>query len=588
MSGIYAFTGSVPCRDIIIDGINRLCSKGKELCGTAVNTEDKISLFKIHGSPKTLLEMAESINNEGCTGLAECANACRAKPSAITSVPCASEKLAVAVNGNVENFDELRRRLKVSFPVATDEDLLLALLSFAEGNGFLQKLKYTAELLTGAPSVVFITSEENAVYCRAGEYPLAVGIYENGCAVTSEMSALENGAKRYFILEKGESARITKERCAVYDEKLKRIKKPLLPVPEIKSFENDFGINEEIFCLPLAVKDTLSKLIKDNRLLLGSFAPSRRSVEKIERIIITGCGASYRAAMLGAYGIEQLCDIPCCAYPAGELRYSPAVFTKTTLLIAVSEKGENADAFSCMKRAEAFGAKALAVTSAPYSFLSKESDYTVSPCAEFSRADLSLRAFISGALTLNLTALYLGFSKEIISDIYYNVSLKMAEMLPGKISASIKPNSALNGLSERLKSSSRTVVTGLCADYALAAEAAEKLRSISGVNAISFNLAELENENSEYINSSDIIAFITSAELLEKALFRLRRLKALGADITIVTSTNLEEEISGFEKVVTFADSIPLFNWLSAVSCIYKAAANASLKEEESQDKTAV
>lgn len=588
MSGIFAFAGSIPCRDLILDGINGLKRRGNDLCGTAIRGNGIITLFKIQGSPDTLLSKAESIKNAGYTGLAECKNACRAKPSAITSVPCASEKLAVAVDGNIENFDELKRRLKVSFPIATGEDLLLALMSVHGEENILKRLNAVISEVDGNPTAVIITADEDAVYCRAGSAPLTVGIYESGCSVASEIQALTNGAKRYFTIESGECARITKERAVVYDERLKRVKKPLLPLPEIKIYENDFSLDNEVFCLPVAVKDTLSALIKNGELTLGGYQPSHRNIDKLSGIILTGSGDSYRAAMLGAAGLEQLCDIPCRVYPSGDLRLSPAVFSRSTLLIAVSPRGEDENTIACVKRAQAFGAKTLAVTGAPYSYLARICDDTINTNSDFSNGDICLRSFISGALALSLLALKIGFECEIISNIYLNVSLKMAEMLPGKISGAVKNSAGINALSEIFKSSENLIFCGVCADYAVSAEAAHKVRSVLNLNAIAFNLAEMENESDEYLKNSNVIAVITSGETLQKALTYLRRLRIRGAAVTIITSANLEEEISDFEGVIPFSDSIPLFNWAGAISCIYKAAAEAALSRDESTAQKAI
>lgn len=588
MSGIFAFTGSVPCRDVLLNGLVSLGRRGGELCGTAIRGENGINIFKIHGSPEALTSKAESIKNEGYTGLSECNNSERAKPSAITSVPCASEKIAVAVDGDIENFDELRRRLKVAFPIATNEDLMLALLTLNDGDTPLKRLDTVMDCVSGNPTVVFITSDEEAVYCRAGDAPLEIGIFDSGCAVASELQALSDGAKRYFTLESGEFARITKERAAAYDERLKRIKKPLLPMPDIKIFENDFPLEDEVYCLPVGIKDTLGALIKNGGLTLCGFDPTKRAVEKFSRIIITGSGSSFRAALLGQTGIEQLCDVPCSAFPSGELRYSPAVFNRSTLLIAVSCRGENESTVACVKRAQSFGAKTVAVTSAPYSYLARLCDRTINVNTDFTSGDVCLRSFISSALALNLIALKLGYISGIISDIYLNVSLKIAEMLPGKVSSAIKASAALDALADIFEGSEKIIFSGLCADYALSVEAAKKLRDITNFNALSLNLAEAENESEGFIKSSNVIAIITNRELLPKALRILRRLRARGAAVTIITSANIEEEISDFEGVISFSDSIPLFNWVSAAACIYKAAVNAAPESKDAQEQRAV
>lgn len=586
MSGIFAYTGNELCRDIIFGGIACLEHRGRELFGSAIKGESGISLFKSTGSPKELKENIQKIKSEGFTGLAECKNASRIKASAITSVPCAGGGFAVSLDGEIENFEQLKRRLNVSFPVASDEDLALALMCTSDETQTLFRLNSVMNAIEGSPTAVVITDSEEAIYCKAGEAPLIIGIFEEGIAVASELYALLPQAKRYLVLEEGELAKITKERALIYDEKLRRRKKPLLPIPEIRAFENDFRLKDEVFCLPVAVKDTLTSLVKGGELTLDGFNPSRRRIEKTKRVIFTGSGDSFFAAALGAHFIEQLSDLPCEAYPSGELRFLPKLFDRGTLLIAVSSRGESADTVFCAKRAASFGAKTLAITSAPHSFLARCCDETISPNSDFTSGEVCLRSFISSGLTLCLAALRLGLTNEVISEIYFNVALKIAEMLPGKISAAVKPSQGINALAKDIINSESVMLTGLGADLSTCADSAEKIRKITGVFCFSKSLTEAENEAGEFIKRTKIIAVISNGELLTRALRHLRRLTLVGADITLIAAEGLEEEITGFEKTIAFPDSIPLFNWCTGAVCLYSAAVTAKqLIENESADK---
>ena len=130
--------------------------------------------------------------------------------------------------------------------------------------------------------------------------------------------------------------------------------------------------------------------------------------------------------------------------------------------------------------------------------------------------------------------------------------------------------------------------TGLCADRAIAGEAAEIFRDTAGINAFHLSLAELENEDSEYLKSSKIIAVITDKEYAYKTLKTAGQLATSGIDITIVAGESIAQELFEAKNVLTYPDSLPLFNRICAAATLYNAAVTALFLTGEGKEQKAV
>lgn len=584
MSGIFGYIGTEQCKDILTAGISSLEKRGADTTGIVIKCKDDFIAIKTKGGTSDLKQKAAAVKNESTIGIAQCDKAMRCKATQLTAKPACNNLFAAAMDGTIENFDDLKRWTNNPFPIATDEDLLLAMLCVGNDPNKLEIIKKFDTLIRGTPSYAFISNDENTIYCKAGSRPIVIGISSNGFYLSSEIGAITSLADRYIFLDENEAAKITADKAIIFDSRYKKIKKTILETPDAVYFENDYSIKDEIFYCPLTVKETYRRFIQNSKINFDNLKLNHRAVDKLSRIIITGTGGSYNTAEISAYNFSMVTDIPTNAYPAGELRYSGCVIDRNTLLIAISHRGESEDTIACVKRFKAIGAKTIAVTSNASSYLAKLCDSIINPNCDFDINEISLRSFISNYLAMSFLALHIGCKSGIVNELYLNVTIKMAEMLPGKISSAIKPSPAIEKAAGMLSQTENVFVTGLGADYALSLEGADKLRKIAKVNASAYCVSELVQKCTSILDGSLVIAFITNKELLHKALYSLRRAKALGAKIIIITTENIEEEINDFESIISFNDSVPLLNPPACIAGLYKIAIIA----DEIKNKTEI
>jgi glucosamine 6-phosphate synthetase-like amidotransferase/phosphosugar isomerase protein len=158
----------------------------------------------------------------------------------------------------------------------------------------------------------------------------------------------------------------------------------------------------------------------------------------------------------------------------------------------------------------------------------------------------------------------------------------MAEMISGKVSSSIKNVPRLSESANILSSAECVFVAGYGADYALACEATDKLRSVARINASAYELGELDC--TPFANDTVVLAVLTNPEFVHIATRYLRRIKSLGARVVIYTTETIEEVIDDFDFIYSVNDSVALFNHLPCITAIYKTAIIVAQEKKEIKD----
>ena len=84
---------------------------------------------------------------------------------------------------------------------------------------------------------------------------------------------------------------------------------------------------------------------------LGGITLTDEEIRGINRIVITACGTSWHAALIGEYMLEDLAGIPVEVEYASEFRYRNPVIEPGTLVLAISQSGETADTLAALREA---------------------------------------------------------------------------------------------------------------------------------------------------------------------------------------------------------------------------------------------
>ena len=117
------------------------------------------------------------------------------------------------------------------------------------------------------------------------------------------------------------------------------------------------------------------RIIKNEaKVRLGGLKDCIPEILNAKRIIITACGTSWHAGLIGSYVIEELVRIPVNVEYASEFRYRETVVGPETVVIAISQSGETADTLAAIKKAKSLGALTIGVVNVVGSSIARETD----------------------------------------------------------------------------------------------------------------------------------------------------------------------------------------------------------------------
>ena len=131
-------------------------------------------------------------------------------------------------------------------------------------------------------------------------------------------------------------------------------------------------------------------------------------LRQIERIVLSGCGTAFHAAMVGEYLIESLAHIPVECEFASELRYRNLPMTRDTLVFVISQSGETADTLAALRESQRKGHRTLGICNNVASTIARESDGGVYMHAGPEIGVAATKSFTSQLTIVTLLALLLG------------------------------------------------------------------------------------------------------------------------------------------------------------------------------------
>lgn len=306
MCGIFAYTGSKDCREMLVDGLKKLEYRGYDSAGIAcINEEKQVFLQKAVGRVSALASKVDAHLDEKkyATGIAHTRWATHGGVTEANTHPHMSqnERFYIVHNGIIENYKQLKKSLEdqYQFYSQTDTEVVVKLIeSLYDGNLKSTMEKVSAELV-GAYSLAVIDRENPGliVGIKLGS-PLIVGKGESGIFIASDVNALSDLAESYTILEDHEMVVIKNGDYRVYmagalQEKQEETLEKNTDIHELGDFES--FTEKEIYEIPNILENVFSGRIDFQNKEIRNETLDRLSELDINRICIVSSGSSYYA-----------------------------------------------------------------------------------------------------------------------------------------------------------------------------------------------------------------------------------------------------------------------------------------------------
>lgn len=567
MCGIIGFTGEGFSVDNLIAGLKGLEYRGYDSAGVSALVGERLVTLKTAGRVKKLAEKVEKSEFFGASAMIGHTRwATHGAPTETNAHPQVSADglFAVVHNGIVENAEELREELikdGVRFASDTDTEVIPNLFSKYFNGDLKETAVKTFSKLKGSFAVCLICKGLGGrMVAAAKDSPLAVGISEKRCVLSSDAHLLGSLAEEIYRLESREFAVIDGNRAEFFGSDGKRVNKSPanLTGGAEKTGKEGFPhyMLKEMFEQPQAVRETLGAFIKDGRIGFEEFGLS--SVQNYDKLLILGCGSAYNAGLVGKAVTERLSGLPTEVCLASEYRYGAVPTDQKTLCVAVSQSGETADTVSAVKEAKKRGAFVVALVNNPHTLLSAHADLTLLTRAGREVAVATTKCYSAQLAVFYLLGIFFGVQKGKVSEEEERKLVKELLSLPEKIEKCLELSEKACDLAGEISGFGSVFFIGRGIDALTSAECSLKLKEISYIHSEAYAAGELKHGSIALIEEgTSVFALCSEERLAQKTESNLREVEARGGKVVISATKGVKV---GRNPTFELPETNPLFS----------------------------
>lgn len=567
MCGIVGYVGARDCSDVLVSALTKLEYRGYDSAGIAVFDEDNnIKTVKTKGKLKDLVEKLEREGKpDGHVGIGHTRWATHGEPSDVNSHPHSGARVTIVHNGIIENYIELKEFLISkgrTFLSDTDTEVVAQLLDYKYNGNPLETIDDVMAELRGSFALgIMFKDFPDRIYAVRRESPLIVGVADGECFIASDVTAILQYTRKYYLLDHDEIATLSGDGVQFVDEHLDPIEK------ELKTADWDMEAAEkggyphfmikEINEQPDAVKTTIIPRIKNGLPCFEECGITLEKIKDFKNITIVACGSAMHAGMVGKYVIEDLARVPVNVDIASEFRYRNPIVGEGDLVIIISQSGETADSLAALRLAKKKGAATLAIVNAKGSSIAREADMLIYTLAGPEIAVASTKAYITQLAVMYLFAFELALAKEKVSEAECKRLVSALLKMPKAIQYVIDNcEEKCKYISTKLLTADSLLYIGRRLDYALSMEGSLKLKEVSYIHSESYAAGELKHGTISLIEDCmPVIAVATQTDIIPKTISNIVEVKSRGAKVILVCTDACARELK--EGVADYVIELP-------------------------------
>ena len=544
MCGIIGYIGEREIVPILINGLKKLEYRGYDSAGLCVLNKGELKTIKAKGRISELEAKPEIRTLSGNLGIAHTRWATHGNPNETNAHPhfdC-KKQISIVHNGIIENFNSLKKLLQEEghqISSETDSEIIAHLIEKFYSDNLEEAVIKALKLIEGTFGLLVISSKEDKIIAARKGSPLIIGVGENEMFVASDVPAILEHTKKVIYLNDNEIAVLSKNNyyvCHLNGGSInKTVEEIKWSIKETEKGNFKHFMLKEIFEQPEVIENTLRGRVKDGKIKLTLDI----DFNSTNRIILTACGTSWHAALIGKHLIEKFARIPVEVDYASEFRYRNPILKENDLVIAISQSGETADTLAAIREAKSKNIKTIGIMNVVGSTIAREVDSGIYLHAGPEIGVASTKAFTSQVTALLLLALYIRQERDLsldtkLLDELGNLSDKIKKILSNSID--------IEALAKKFVNSQNFLYFGRGINFPVALEGALKLKEISYIHAEGYPAAEMKHGPIALIDEFMPVVFLaTKNNLSPKILSNLQEVKARnGIIIAIVNEEDTE------------------------------------------------
>ena len=569
MCGIVGYIGSRNCVPIILEGLRRLEYRGYDSAGIAVLRNGAFFIRKKAGK---VADLAIALGEENGTltaevGMGHTRWATHGEPNDVNAHPHWDQHQQVAVvhNGIIENYMAIKTKLLRDghkFLGGTDTEVLAHLIGvmFEECGDLTAAVRAALREVEGTYGIVVISpnSPDKMVVARKGS-PLLLGVGDGENFVASDASAIVAHTRKVVYLDDGEIAEITRDhvRTMTIDDVTieKQVQQITFELTQIERGGYEHFMLKEIHEQPETILNAMRGrlLVEDGDVKLGGLQNTMGKLLSARRIVLTACGTSWHAALVGEYMLEQIARVPAEVEYASEFRYRDPIINIDDVVLLISQSGETADTLSALREAKAKGATVLGIVNVVGSSIARESHGGVYVHAGPEIGVASTKAFTSQLTVLALLTILVARARGMNRERGIVLAKELAS-LPEKVAEVLHNTQVIQDIAEEFKDCRNALYLGRGANFPVALEGALKLKEISYIHAEGYPAAEMKHGPIALIDKNmPVVVIVPKDGIYEKVMSNIQEVRARKGRIIAVAN----EDDTDIDQLAEFVIRVP-------------------------------
>jgi glucosamine--fructose-6-phosphate aminotransferase (isomerizing) len=566
--GIIGYVGTRASKPLLLQGLERLEYRGYDSAGIALREDEGIDYVRAVGNLGFLREAAGPNGSEATTGLGHTRWATHGRVAVENAHPltgCDDDALAIALNGIVENYREVKASLIEdghTFSSETDAEVVAHLIEHHYRGDLIAAVEAAYDQLEGHFAFVVLHHDHPELLVGARrQCPLVVGLGEGETFLASSIAAFLSETRNVQFIEDDEIVAITPDGATFIglDEEREIVEIDWDDEAAEKGGYETFML-KEIYEQPEALRETIGERIRPGgRLELEGLDLDEEWIRNLRRIVVLACGTAYHAGVVGRYIIEEWARVPVEPDIASEWIYRNPVLTRDTLVIGISQSGETRDTVAAMRLAREKGAKTLAITNMVGSQITREVDSVIYTRCGLEVSVAASKTFTAQVALLSLIAAKLAQVRRTVPEEELNFILDALYDLPVRLAKFLDGDHPIEEIAQRFYDKPFFLYLGRHIGLPVALEGALKLKEISYIPTEAYSAGEMKHGPIALLGEdTPVVVVATNSHVYEKIVSNIQETRARGAHV-IAIATDGNEDIQHHADDVIYIPETPAF-----------------------------
>jgi glucosamine--fructose-6-phosphate aminotransferase (isomerizing) len=562
----------------VLESLRRLEYRGYDSAGVAVVNDGQLTVSRAAGKLSVLVGELSENPPTGTLALGHTRWATHGEPTEQNAHPhtdCGGF-IAVVHNGIIENANSLRDALLErghTFSSETDTEVIAHLIEDLYEDSLENAVAAAIQELDGTLGLGVISTRDKGkiVAARRGS-PLLLAIGDGENFIASDAAAVVQHTRSVVYLDDDEMAVVFADGYRLMDTHTTPLEKSISVVDwdqsKIERGGHKHFMLKEILEQPEAIRNTMRGrlLEEEGAARLGGLHLTDDELLEIDQIVITACGTSWHAALIGEYMLEEFARVRTEVEYASEFRYRTPLVDSKTLVVAISQSGETADTLAAIREAKSRGAQTIGLVNAVGSSIAREVDSGIYIHAGPEIGVASTKAFTCQVTALALLTLRIARLRS-MSVLQGRELVAALRRLPDQVSQVLDRRDSIRQLAESYTLAQNALFLGRGYNFPVALEGALKLKEISYIHAEGYPAAEMKHGPIALIDAMMPVFCVAPQDgVYQKVLSNIQEVKTRKGRVIAVVTEGDEEITRIADHTITIPETLdPLTPILSVI-----------------------